>query len=160
LKEGETMSAEHDKFWNEVQGKLRRALDLHPLCPEESEKEYKKAKAEPVSDQDVDDVLKFVRSMGEEGGMTAGQEAEAVSDDDAPSEWQAPVTNEMMDDQVLQLNRNAGEKDQETDDLIEKHRREALGDESANKQTDESANKDEPRLEDGEDASGTGDRSR
>jgi hypothetical protein len=152
------MPAEHDKFWKEVQGKLRRALDLHPLCQEESEKEYKKAKAEPLSEQDVDDVLEFVRSMGERGGMPAPPEDAEADDEDqegSPPKWVDPVSAEMVDEEMLQLNRNAGDKDDETQDLIEKHRREALGDDIADENTNGPKDEDNPRLEDGENPSGT-----
>jgi hypothetical protein len=123
------MAAEHGEFWEEVRGKLHRAHDLDPLCEEESEKEYKKAPAEPMSEGDVEDVLAFVRSMGTKGGMTPkAQDAEDDGeDDDIAAEWTDPVTDEMMAGDLQLINRNAGDQDDATKDLVDELRQKALG---------------------------------
>ena len=148
------MPDENDKFWEKEKGKLRRALDLHPLCQDESEKEYKRAKAEPLSEDDIDAVLAFVRSMGERGGMAAPAD-EDEEDEDAPPEWVDPVDAGMMEEEMLQLNRNAGVEDEETKDLLDKHRREALGDDTADEDHG-GRGEDAPGLADREDPDGAG----
>ena len=153
------MAAEHERFWEEVRGKLRRAHDLDPLCQEESEKEYKKASSQPLSDADVEDVLGFVRSMGTRGGMKpkadAADDDAADEDGDIAAAWEDPVTDEMMAGDLQLINRNAGDKDDETTDLVDKLRQQAL-EEAEGGEEDGTADQDKPGPPDGEDASGTG----
>jgi hypothetical protein len=149
------MAAEHEKFWEEVRGKLRRAHDLDPMCQEESEKEYKKAPSQPMSDGDIEDVLAFVRSMGTTGGMAPKtEEADDDKYDDLASEWIDPVTDEMMAGDLQFINRNAGEQDDETTDLVDELRKKAL--EESEGGEDDGAVDDEPGPADGEDPAGKG----
>src|SRR5258706_1036448 len=123
--EGATMADENKEFGAQVKGKIRRALDLDPMCQEEGEKEYKKAKAVgPLSETDVNAIMEFAQSFGERGGMTAEPEEEKAEEDDEPSgEWVDPVKVEDMDAELMELvNRNRGEQDEETNDLLDKHR--------------------------------------
>ena len=152
------MADENDKFWKDAKGKLRRAANLDPMCREEAEAEVKRTKnSKPMSDDDVNSIMSFVLSIGERGGLPVEREEAAEEDEDDEDNsggWVDPVTAEMMDEQILQLNSNAGEKDPEAEALLEKLRREALGDDAANDKHDI---EDAPRLGDGKDADGAGD---
>jgi len=93
------MADESKEFWDKMRGKLRRALDLDPLCQEESEKEYKKTKpAGPLAETDINAIMEFAQSFGERGGMAIEpkpeeEEVESVVD------WTDPVKAEDMDGQ-------------------------------------------------------------
>ncbi len=147
------MAEENDKSWKDAKGKLRRAFNLDPMCKEEAEEEVKRTKnSKPMADDDVNRIMEFVLSIGERGGLSAEPESQDdEEDDEALPAWVDPVTPEMMDEEILQLNSNAGEKDAETEALLEKLRREALEDDSTNDKRDA---KDSPRLGDREDPSG------
>jgi hypothetical protein len=126
------------------------------MCQEESEKEYKKAPSQPMSDGDIEDVLAFVRSMATKGGMVPKTD-EADSDkeeDDSAAEWVDPVTDEMMAGELQFINRNAGEQDDETTDLVDELRKKALGESEGGE--DNGAADDELGPADGEDPSGKG----
>ena len=152
------MADENDTFWKDAKGKLRRAANLDPMCREEAEEEVNRTKnSKPMSDDDVNSIMNFVLSIGERGGLPVEPEEAAEEDEDdedISGGWVDPVTAEMMDEQILQLNSNAGEKDPEAEALLEKLRREALGDDATNDKHD---SKDTPRLGDGKDADGAGD---
>jgi hypothetical protein len=123
------MADENKEFWEQVRGKIRRALNLDPMCQEEAEKEYKRTKAPgPLPETDINAIMEFAQSFGERGGMTAEPERE-VAEDEPNGEWVDPVKAEDMDAELMELvNRNRGEQDEETDELLDKHREEELGD--------------------------------
>ncbi len=126
------MADENKEFWEQVRGKIRRALDLDPMCQEEAEKEYKKTKAPgPLSETDINAMMEFAQSFGERGGMTAEPEQDEAEENGQPGgEWVDPVKAEDMDAELMELvNRNRGEQDEETNDLLDKHREEELRDE-------------------------------
>ncbi len=148
------MAEQDDQYWKENKRKLRRAFNLEPMCREEAEDEVKRAKnSKPMAEADVNSIMEFVLSWGERGGLSAEPEKqeEDEEDDQAPATWVDPVTPEMMDEEILQLNSNAGEKDPETEALLEKLRREALDNDSTNDNRDA---KNSPGLGDGEDSPG------
>lgn len=124
------MADENKEFWEQVRGKIRRALDLDPMCQEEAEKEYKKTKAPgPLSETDINAIMEFAQSFGERGGMSAEPEQKEAEEDEPDGEWVDPVKAEDMDAELMELvNRNRGEQDEETNDLLDKHREEELGD--------------------------------
>ena len=140
------MADENKEFWEQVRGKVRRALDLDPICQEEAEKEYKKTKASgPLPEADINAIMEFAQSFGETRGMTPEQPQDADQDDESVSEWEDPVNAEDMDAELMELvNRNRGEQDEETDDLLDKYREEELGD-------DEEEEVDESDANDGKD---------
>jgi hypothetical protein len=147
------MAEENDQFWKDVKGKVRRAFDLNPLCREEAEELAKRArKDKKMSDEDVDSIMEFVLSWGQKGGLSTTPPPSAPEEDgdDTPAWTDDPMTREMMDEEIAVLNSNAGEKDPETEDLIEKLRREALDD----AETDD--NQDSSGMGDGEEPSGSG----
>jgi hypothetical protein len=126
------MADESKEFWDKMRGKVRRALDLDPLCQEESEKEYKKTKpAGPLPETDIDAIMEFAQSFGESGGMAV--EPEQEEEDEPAADWTDPVKAEDMDAELMELvNRNRGDQDEETDDLLDKHRNKELGDDEQN----------------------------
>lgn len=148
------MAEENDQFWKDIKGKVRRAFNFNPLCREEAEELARRArKDKKMSDEDVDSIMEFVLSWGQKGGLSTPPplpEAEEDDDGETPTWTQDPVTPEMMDEEIAVLNSNAGDKDPEAEDLIEKLRREALDDE----ETD--ANQDSSGMADGEEPSGSG----
>lgn len=122
------MADENKEFWDKIRGKLRRALDLDPLCQEESEREYKKTKPTgPLPDTHINAIMEFAQSFGESGGMTV--EPEQVEEDEPAVDWTDPVKAVDMEAELMELvNRNRGDQDEETDDLLDKHRDKELGD--------------------------------
>jgi hypothetical protein len=130
--EGATMADDNKEFWEQIRGKIRRALDLDPLCQEEAEKEYKRTKASaPLSETDINAIMEFAQSFGERGGMIAepDQEEAEEDNDESSGEWVDPIKAEDMDAELMELvNRNRGEQDEETNELLDKHREEELGD--------------------------------
>lgn len=143
------MADENKEFWDQVRGKVRRALDLDPICQEEAEKEYERSQASgPLPEADINAIMEFAESFGETRGMTTEQPQDADQDDDeSVSEWVDPVNAEDMDAELMELvNRNRGEQDEETDDLLDKHREEELGDDD-----DEEEEVDDSDANDGKD---------
>jgi hypothetical protein len=148
------MAEDNDKVWNETKGKLRRAFNLEPMCREEAEEEAKRTKSsKPMTEEDINSIMEFVQSWGARGGLSAEPEKPQDEDyGDTSGGWIDPVTPEMMEEELLQLNSNAGEKDADTEALLEKLRREALDNDSANDKHDA---KDSIGLGDGEEPTGT-----
>ena len=142
------MADENKEFWEQIRGKIRRALDLDPMCQEEAEKEYKKTKAPgPLPETDINAIMEFAQSFGERGGMTAETEQEMPEEhDESEGEWVDPVKAEDMDAELMELvNRNRGEQDEETDELLDKHREEELGDDEEDGDDDDASDgKDTP----------------
>ena len=112
------MTNEADKFWQEVAKDLARQSGFAPLTPEEAQKEFEELPDAKLSDSEISSIIDQVTS-GELAvwtptpvdGETPGLESQAIEKD------------------VYQLNRNAGEADAETDELLDELRRKALEDE-------------------------------
>lgn len=130
------MPDENDRFWGEMASKLRRAMKLHPLCPEESETEYKAAERRPLPDGDLDAIVHSIVSGRDDWKEAQGEET-----------WSDGTDAADIEDQVLQVNRNLGDEDPEVDERVEEHRRKVLG-------KDGEANKDSSGLDDGEEPQG------
>jgi hypothetical protein len=129
------MPDETDKFWGAMVSQLRRGLRLHPLCADEAEKEYKAAKPEPLPESTLDAMLDSITSGRDDWASTrnvVNQGLESGIDEDA-----------------LQLNRNAGDADAEVDDRVEELRRKALG-------NDGEADQDQTGMADGSEPPGKG----
>src|SRR5262249_7360705 len=112
------MSSDSDRLLREDVERLRREKGLCPLTPEEAEKELKAAPAHPLSSADIDSVLDKVKS-----GELTEWDAEPMPD------WANSLNTADVSDDVLQLNRNPGVSDPDTDKLIDDLRRKALADE-------------------------------
>jgi hypothetical protein len=112
------MPNEADKFWQDVAKDLARQAGFPSLTPEEAQKEFDALPDVALPESEIESIIKQVTS-GELAVWTP-----------------TPVSQEMMglesqaiEEDVLQLNRNAGEGDSETDELLDELRRKALEDE-------------------------------
>jgi hypothetical protein len=120
------MANEADKFWQDVAKDLGRQSGVSPLTPEEAQKEFEGLPDAALPESEIESIIEQVTSgelavwtptpMDEE---TLGLESEAIEED------------------VLQLNRNAGEGDAETDELLDELRRKALEEEPGDGQENE-----------------------
>ena len=110
------MTADADPLRKDLE-RLRKLKGLCPLTPEEAEAEFAAAPEEPITPDEVEDLIRRVKS----GELDA---AEPFPD----GQWLDEVEYEDVEEDVLQLNRNAGEEDEATDQLLEELRRKALDD--------------------------------
>lgn len=120
------MSHETDKFWQKAAKHLARRSGLAPLTPEQAEKECDALPKMKLSDQEIESIIDQVTS-----GELAVYEV-LPFEDDAPS-----FDSEAIEEDVLQLNRNEGQADAETDELINELRRKALEDGQADGKADQ-----------------------
>lgn len=111
------MSHETDKFWQKAAKHLARRSGLAPLSPEQAEKVCDALPKMKLSDQEIDSIIDQVTS-----GELAVYNV-APFEDDAPG-----FEAEAIEEDVLQLNRNEGEADAVTDELLNELRRQALED--------------------------------
>ena len=119
------MSHEADKFWQKVAKGLARRSGYAPLTPEEAQKEFESLPDTKLSEAEIDAIVDQVTS-GELAVWTP-----TPVDDDATA-----VDREAIEEDVLQLNRNEGQGDAETDKLLDELRRKALEDGQADGQED------------------------
>jgi hypothetical protein len=94
--------------------RLRRKNKWCPLTPEEAEAELKAAPDEPFDEDEIAALVGLVRS---------GQIEPTPPE---PELWTGDEQLDEVEEDVLQLNRNAGERDEQTDRLIDELRRKAL----------------------------------
>lgn len=133
------MMTEADKFWAELVGKVGRRDPLGSLSREEAEAELDSAPEEPLSQQEIEAIVKAAVS-----GKT--RPAKPVVEPVFPCEVDAAEVRE----EVLQLNRSPGEVDPESQKLLEELRRKALSDEETDGQEEP------PGVDDGAASSGNG----
>ena len=115
-----------DKFWQEVEKDLARKAGLAPLTPEEAEREFEELPDAKLLDSEIDSIIEEV---------TSGQLTDWTP---TPIDEQAlGVDSEVIGEDVYQLNRNAGEADAETDELLDELRRKAFENESEDGQENE-----------------------
>ena len=120
------MTNEADKFWQEIQKKLARQAGYASLNPEEAQSEFEELPDTKLSDSEIDSII---------GEVTSGQLTDWTP---TPIDEQIlSVESEVIGEDVYQLNRNAGEPDAETDELLNKLRRKALEDEPSDEQENE-----------------------
>ena len=113
------MPNQDDKFWGDIAARMRRALWLRELSKEEADREYEAAESMPLSDDRIKSMVEA--AMNDEAAEWTAQANE-------PS-WEAESCVSGIAEQVFQLNRNRDkDEDEEIDDRIEQHRREAFGD--------------------------------
>ena len=111
------MNPESDKFWQEIAKGLARRTGHAPLTPEEAQKEFESLSDKKLPDDQIEEIIDRVTS-GEFTDWTP-----------ATPEFDLPEFDcESIADDVLQLNRNEGDADSETDELLDQLRREALED--------------------------------
>ena len=117
------MTNEADKFWQKVEKDLARQAGLAPLTPEEAQKEFDELPDTKLSDSEIDSIMDQV---------TSGQLTDWTP---TPIDAQTPgLDSAAIEEDVYQLNRNAGEADAETDELLDELRRKALEDEPSDGQ--------------------------
>ena len=106
-----------DKFWDEVSERVRKARGLRPLSPEEAKKAYKEAPEAPLPAGEIEAIV---------SGVTSGRPERREKEPDAASVYLEAM--EEVEDDVCVFNRNRGEDDPETDELLDELRRKALSD--------------------------------
>lgn len=111
------MTSDADRFWEGVAGKLRRAKGFSIPTPEEAEAELDAAKEEPLTDEQIDAMMRAAVS----------EELDTYTPTPDLS-WLGEAKDSLIDQEQLVLNRNRGEEDTEVEELLEGQRREALGD--------------------------------
>ena len=120
------MTNEADKFWQEVEKDLARRAGFAPLTPDEAQKEFEKLPDANLSDTEIDSIVEEV---------TSGQLTDWTP---TPIDEQiVGLESETIEEDVYQLNRNEGEADAETDELLDELRRKALEDEPSDGQENE-----------------------
>ncbi len=120
------MTNEADKFWQEVKKSLARQAGFASLTPEEAQKEFEELPDAKLSDSQIDSIVEEVTS-GQLTDWTPTPVAEQI----------LGVDSEAIREDVYQLNRNAGETDAETDELLDELRRKAFEDEPSDGQENE-----------------------
>ena len=119
------MSHEADRFWEQAAKDLARRAGQAPLTPEEAQKACESLPDVKLSAAEINSIIDQVTS-----GELAVWTPEPL-DDEA-----AAFATEAIEDDVLQLNRNEGQADAETDELLNELRRKALEDGQADGKED------------------------
>jgi hypothetical protein len=120
------MANEADKFWQDVARDLGRQSGVSPLTPEEAQKEFEGLPDVALPESEIESIIEQVTS-----GELALWTPTPINEEPLGAESQA------IEEDVLQLNRNAGEGDAETDELLDELRRKALEDEPGDEQENE-----------------------
>ncbi|WZP01245.1 hypothetical protein EP7_005674 (plasmid) [Isosphaeraceae bacterium EP7] len=110
------MISDADRFWKGVAKQLRRAKGFSIPTPEEAEAELDAAEEEPLTEEEIDAMVRAATS----GEMGSYAPAPDIS-------WLGDSSDETSDEELLVLNRNRGEENAEIDTLLGEQRREALG---------------------------------
>lgn len=111
------MTSEADRFWQKVAKDLARQSGVAPLTSEEAQKEFEALPDAGLSGTEIDSIIDQVTS----GELAVW--APVSTDADLPV-----ADSEAIEQDVYQLNRNEGQADAETDDLLDELRRKALED--------------------------------
>lgn len=119
------MNHEADKFWQKAAKDLARQSGHAPLTPEEAQREFETLPDIKLSDDEIDSIVEQVTS----GELTVWTPTPAEED-------AINFDCEAIEEDVLQLNRNEGEADDQTDQLLDELRRKALEDGQADGQED------------------------
>jgi len=119
------MSHETDEFWERAVKNLARRSGHAPLTPEQARKECDSLPEIKLSETEINSII---------GQVTSGELAVWAP---TPMEVESPgADSEGIEEDVLQLNRNEGQTDTETDELLKELRCKALGDGEFNGQAD------------------------
>ncbi|GAB4338302.1 MAG: hypothetical protein Kow0010_26650 [Dehalococcoidia bacterium] len=119
------MNNEADNFWQKVARGLARRSGCAPLTPEEAQKEFDSLPDTKLSEAEIDAIV---------DQATSGELA--VWTPTPPDDDTTDFDREAIEEDVLQLNRNEGQSDEETDKLLDELRRKALEDGQADGQED------------------------
>ena len=109
------MNPEPERIWKNLAAKIQRAEAFHNMRPEEAEAELRDAPDKPLSDAEIDAIVDTVTS----GELAVWEPTPSL-------DWLDGIDTKGVSEDVLQLNRNAGDADPDTDALIEELRRKAL----------------------------------
>lgn len=110
------MSTEPDPLKKDLE-RLRRMKGLCPLTPEEADAALAATPDTPLPEDEIERLLLSAASGG------------ACLEEPVPEqEWDPDRELEEIDEEVLQLNRNAGDEDAEVDQRVDEHFRKAVGD--------------------------------
>ena len=115
-----------DKFWQEVEKDLARKAGFAPLTPEEAEREFEELPDMKLPDSEIESIMEEVIS-----GQLTDWTPTPIDEQDLG------IDAEVIEEDVYQLNRNAGEGDVETDGLLDELRRKALEDKPEDGQENE-----------------------
>lgn len=115
------MPNEASNDYTELARRLRRALRMDELTPERAQAEYNAAEPVDLPEATIDELVN--------GAFEEAASAEEPTFD--VTEWTPETDTSDVASDVYQLNRNEGEPDPEVDELIDKHRREALDEKSS-----------------------------
>lgn len=110
------MSTESDPLRRDLE-RLRRTKGLCPLTPEEADAALAATPDTPLTEAEIERLL---------SSATAGEAG--VAEPLPERAWDPDKEMASIDEDVLQLNRNAGAEDAEVDQLVDEHFRKALGD--------------------------------
>jgi hypothetical protein len=128
-----------DKFWKKLEKDLAKKSGFAPLTPAEAEMEFEELPDTKLPDSEIESIMEEVIS----GQLT----------DWTPTpidEQNLGIDAEVIEEDVYQLNRNAGEGDVETDGLLDELRRKALEDKP------EDGQENETRIDGDADSAGEG----
>lgn len=110
---------DHMKQWPEIAAKLRRALGLAPPTPEEADAEMAQAEEAPMTEEEIDRIV---------NAATSGTGCPIDEELEVDYSWLNSVETETVSEEMLVLNRNAGEEDPEVKKRLEDLRKKALED--------------------------------
>ncbi len=110
------MSTESDPLRKDLE-RLRRIKGLCPFTPEEADAELAATPDAPLSAEEIERLLSSALSG-----------APGVEEPVPEQDWDPERELEEIDEEVLQLNRNAGDEDAEVDQRVDEHFRKALDD--------------------------------
>lgn len=97
--------------------RVRRALRLGELTPEQAQAEYDAAEPVELTEAEINRIV----SHAVESEPVSEAEPFEVTD------WTPDLNTTSVESDVFQLNRNPGDDDAEVDERVEQHRREAFG---------------------------------
>jgi len=106
------------KRWSQVAARLRRALGLAPPSLAEADAEMTEAQEVPMSDKQIRAIVNAATGTNTVGSF----------DPEPDYGWTSEFAGDEVADEMLVLNREAGEEDPEVDQRIEELRQEALHD--------------------------------
>lgn len=106
-----------DKFWDDHAAKLREFAKMRLLTPEEAEEAARSAPPVPLSDDEIRRIV------------AAARPCEPEAEEGSAPDWLDEAGTEEVEEGVLQLNRNKGDADPDTDAIEEALRRRMLDDE-------------------------------
>ena len=116
------------KFWKTVAPMLRKKMQLEPIGEDDLKRLIEMANEHHLPKQKVE---AFLQAAAENKDFRRESTLETTYD------WLDPTSTEAIENEVMALNRNAGDTDAETDDLLNELRKKALNEESDKAEQDD-----------------------